>query len=394
MQEMSYHEILARLVSFPTISENSNLDLIRWIESYLAPYGVYVERIEDGQALKTSLLVRIGPDAPGGLIFSGHTDVVPVAGQPWREDPFRMIKQDDRFVGRGVCDMKGFLACALANLAHWQAQPLAQPVYFAFSYDEEVGCDKAPFLIKRLHALGARDAWVIVGEPSLLQPVVAQKGILNLRTTVTGKSAHSAQILHQGISAVHAASKLVVALENIMHDLIAAGEIDASFPVAHSSLHVGTIHGGIAHNVLARECLFDWEIRNLPSQPMDALLDRVKRCEARLIDETPGLRIETTRTSPIVPGLENRANAGLLDLVIAHLPADARKTSVAYASEAGHFQNSGFATLILGPGSIAQAHQADEWIAIEQLEACVLLMRQLVSARCLTPLAATTAAMQ
>lgn len=394
MQEMCYQEILARLVAFPTISKDSNLDLIRWIESYLAPYEVYSERIKDKESPKASLLVRIGPDAPGGLIFSGHTDVVPVAGQPWREDPFRMTKKDDRVIGRGVCDMKGFLACALANLAHWQKQPLKQPVYFAFSYDEEVGCDKAPFLIERLHALGAGAAWVIVGEPSLLQPVVAQKGILNLRTTVTGKSAHSAQILHQGISAVHAAGKLVVALENIMHDLIAAGEVDTSFPVPHSSLHVGTIHGGIAHNVLARDCLIDWEIRNLPSQSMDALLARVARCEARLIAETPGLSIETTRTSPIVPGLENRANASLLDLVMTHLPANARQTAVAYASEAGHFQNSGFATLILGPGSIAQAHQADEWIAIEQLEACIVLMRNLVSARCLTPLPATTAAMQ
>lgn len=391
MQEMSYSEILARLVSFPTVSSDSNLDLIRWIESYLAPHGVYFERIEDGQDPKASLLVRIGPHAPGGLIFSGHTDVVPVAGQPWHQDPFRMTRKGDRFVGRGVCDMKGFLACALANLAHWRAQPLAQPVYFSFSYDEEIGCDKAPFLIERLHALGARDAWVIVGEPSLLQPVVAQKGIVNLRTTVTGKSAHSSQILHQGVSAVHAASKLVTALEGIMDDLVAAGAIDASFPVAHSSLHVGIIHGGIAHNVLARECLIDWEIRNLPSQPMDTLLARVRDCEARLIDENPGLSIETVATSPVVPGLENRANAGLLDLVMAHLPAGTGKTSVAYASEAGHFQNSGFATLILGPGSIAQAHQADEWIAIEQLETCFLLLRELVAARCLTPLVAETA---
>ncbi len=391
MQALSYAEILARLVAFPTVSSESNLDLIDWIESYLAPHGVYVERIEDGQEAKASLLVRIGPQAPGGLIFSGHSDVVPVAGQQWHEDPFQMTRKGGKFIGRGVCDMKGFLACALSNLPHWTAQDLKQPVYFAFSYDEETGCDKVPFLIERLRALDARHAWAIIGEPSLLQPVVAHKGIVNLRTTVTGKSAHSSQILHQGISAVHAASKLVTALEGIMGDLIAAGEIDESFNVAHSSLHVGTIHGGIAHNVLARECVINWEIRNLPSQPMDALLARVERCEARLVEANPGLGIDTVATSPIVPGLENRANAGLLDLVMAHLPAGSGKSSVAYASEAGHFQKNGFSTLILGPGSIAQAHQGDEWIAVEQLDACVLLMRKLVTARCLRSLAEETA---
>lgn len=375
-------DILAKLTSFNTISSESNLPLIEWMEQYLGGLGIYHERLADpdGQ-LKASLIARVGPENTGGLIFSGHTDVVPVAKQPWTADPFTMREENGKYIGRGVCDMKGFLACMLANAPRWQAQTLKAPIYFAFSYDEEVGCDKAPPIAERIKALGGADAYAIIGEPTLLCPVVSHKGITTIRTTLTGSAAHSSQILHQGVSAIHEAGKLVAYIERVMYDLIADGELDEHFNVPHSSLHVGMIHGGIAHNVLARECTLDWEIRNLPSQTLESVLQRVEAYAKKLTDAQPLLSIRTELTSPPVPGLENRCNSGLLALIKQHLP-EKTPEYVAYGTEAGYFQQAGFESIILGPGSISQAHQPDEWIDISQIEQCTALLQQLVNSRC------------
>lgn len=278
--------------------------------------------------------------------------------------------------------MKGFIACVLANAPAWQQLALNKPIYFAFSYDEEVGCDKAPRIARTLQAWGAQSAWAIIGEPTLLAPVVGQKGIVNIRTTVTGMAAHSSQILHQGISAIHEAGKLVSYIEQVMYDLIADGEINPAFNVPHSSLHVGMIQGGIAHNVLARECTLDWEIRNLPEQSVESVLARVQRYADQLCEKNPALRIDTVLTSAIVPGLVNRNNEALLALLAKHLP-NTKPEHVAYATEAGHFQQAGFQAVILGPGSILQAHQPDEWIDKAQLEQCCDLLDALVRDVCL-----------
>lgn len=380
---MNYQSILQQLIAYNTISSESNLPLIDWVQQYLQDLGIECQILADEQGLpKASLIARIGPAASGGLIFSGHTDVVPVAEQPWTADAFVMREQDGKLIGRGVCDMKGFIACVLANAAAWRDLALKKPVYFAFSYDEEVGCDKAPRIAQMIKNWGGAEAWAIIGEPTLLKPVVGQKGIVNLRTTVTGMAAHSSQILHQGISAVHEAGKLVGYIEQVMHDLIADGEINAAFNVPHSSLHVGMIQGGIAHNVLARECILDWEIRNLPEQSVEAVLARVEKYAAQLCAANPELRIDTAFTSAIVPGLVNANNRELLDLLAKHLP-DSKPEHVAYATEAGHFQQAGFQAVILGPGSILQAHQPDEWIEKSQLEACCRLLDDLVKDACL-----------
>ncbi|SUO97755.1 acetylornithine deacetylase [Suttonella ornithocola] len=381
---MNYLEILEKLVSFNTISSESNLELIEWIENYLDQFEVYHERLSDKDGLpKASLIARIGNLAEGGLIFSGHTDVVPVNSQPWTDNPFAMRQSADKCIGRGVCDMKGFIACVLAGVPQWAqlSAHLQKPIYFAFSYDEEVGCDKAPAIAKRIKEMGGGEAWAIIGEPTLMQPVVGQKGIVNIRTVVTGQSAHSSQILHQGVSAVHEAAKLVTYIEQVMQDLQEDGELDLQFNVPHSSLHVGMIHGGIAHNVLARECYFDWEIRNLPSQTLDSIMARVDAYADTLTAANPALMIKTEYTTPIVPGLENRDNMGLLALVHQLLP-DAHPECVAYATEAGQFQEAGYQAIILGPGSILQAHQPDEWIAIEQLEQCYQFLLASVKAHC------------
>ncbi|MCQ9328905.1 acetylornithine deacetylase [Pelistega suis] len=379
---MQTTDILRQLISFNTISSESNLGLIEWIEQLLKEQGIYTERLEDESGLpKASLIARIGPAVEGGLILSGHTDVVPVKGQPWEDDPFVMRETAETFIGRGVCDMKGFIASAIAGALQWKNLDLRKPVYLAFSYDEEVGCEKAPRIAKRIVELGGQKAWAIIGEPTSLNPVVGQKGIVNIRTTLTGMAAHSSQILHQGLSAIHEGSKLVTCIEKVMQDLIDDGEINTDYNVPHSTLHVGMISGGIAYNVLARECHLYWEIRNLPEQDIHSVLARVQKYADELCAKNTNLKIETEFTSAVVPGLVNRNNDDLLTLLARHM--DSKPGYVAYATEAGHFQQAGFQAVICGPGNIQQAHQPEEWVAKSQLQDCDKLLDALVKDACL-----------
>lgn len=367
-------ELLEKLVGFDTTSSESNLALIEYVEDYLAAYGVSAERVMGPCNTKANLIARIGPDAPGGVMLSGHTDVVPVAGQPWSSDPFTLLDGNDgRLYGRGTCDMKGFIASVLAMVPAWVKAPLQQPIYLGFSYDEEIGCVGAPSLIKRFYKHYSTSAHVIVGEPTSMQPVVAQKGATNLRTTVIGQEAHSSQV-NQGTSAIHVAARLVTFIEDTMAALVEEGRVDEAFNVPHTSLHVGKIKGGTAINIMARECQFEWEIRHLPTDTFDEIYARFAAYCAQLSTElqAKGKHVEIT-TEPLnvtVPGLADRDNDQVLRLAKDHLPAGCCDHAVAYATEAGQFQGQGLQTIILGPGSIAQAHQPDEYIDIEQLEAC------------------------
>lgn len=377
---MTAVEMLERLVGFATVSRDSNLALIDFIEQWLERHGVESWRVASDDGRKANLLARIGPAVEGGVVLSGHTDVVPVDGQPWSTDPFTLIDGGDgRLYGRGTCDMKGFIACALAEVPHWVTLALKKPIYLAFSYDEEVGCLGAPRMIEQLMRDHPRPATVIVGEPTLMQPVVAQKGSTNLRTTVTGRAAHSSQV-NQGVSAIHVAARLVTRIEDVMGELRAEGRVDEAFNVAHSSLHVGKIQGGTAINIMARECQFDWEIRHLPSDDFNDLLARVNdyaaTLEADIQARSPECRITTERLVDTVPALANRDNDQVLALcseLLGEQPAGA----VAYATEAGQFQREGLSVLICGPGSIAQAHQPDEYIEHAQLEAASDFMHAL-----------------
>lgn len=381
---MTAREMLERLVGFATVSRDSNLELIAFIEEYLDEYGVEHWRVENDDGTKANLLARIGPEVADGVVLSGHTDVVPVDGQPWSSDPFTLIdKSDGRLYGRGTCDMKGFIACALAEVPDWVSQALHKPIYLAFSYDEEIGCIGAPRMIERLMADYPRPAAVIVGEPTLMQPVVAHKGATNLRTTVTGRASHSSQV-DQGVSAIHVAARLVTRIEDVMAELRAEGRIDEAFNVAHSSLHVGKIAGGTAINIMARECTFEWEIRHLPSDRFEELLGRVNtyatELEAEMQQRAPETSIVTEALNVTVPALADDNNAEvltlcreLLDESIDEQPSGA----VAYATEAGQFQRVGLPTVICGPGSIRQAHQPDEYIEIEQLAAGTRFMQAL-----------------
>ncbi|MGO2241205.1 MAG: acetylornithine deacetylase [Halomonas sp.] len=366
--------LLEKLVAFDTTSSESNLALIEYVEGYLAEYGVSAERVLSPCGTKANLVARIGPDAPGGVMLSGHTDVVPVAGQPWSSDPFTLRDGGDgRLYGRGTCDMKGFIACVLSMVPSWTKAPLQQPIYLGFSYDEEIGCVGAPSLIKRFYEHYSTTAHVIVGEPTSMQPVVAQKGATNLRTTVIGREAHSSQV-NQGTSAIHVAARLVTFIEDTMAALVEEGRVDEAFNVPHTSLHVGKIKGGTAINIMARECQFDWEIRHLPTETFESVYERFDTFCAQLTAElqAKGKHVEIT-TEPLnvtVPGLADRDNDQVLRLAKDHLPTACCNHAVAYATEAGQFQGQGLQTIILGPGSIAQAHQPDEYVEIEQLQAC------------------------
>lgn len=373
--------LLGQLVAFDTTSSESNLALIEFVEGYLADYGISAERVMSPCGTKANLIARIGPNAPGGVMLSGHTDVVPVAGQPWSSDPFTLRDGGDgRLYGRGTCDMKGFIACALAMVPTWAKAPLKQPIYFGFSYDEEIGCVGAPSLIKRFYEHYSTTAHVIVGEPTSMQPVVAQKGATNLRTTVIGREAHSSQV-NQGTSAIHVAARLVTFIEDTMAALVDEGRVDEAFNVPHTSLHVGKIKGGTAINIMARECQFEWEVRHLPTETFDEIYARFSDYCATLSESlgAQGKTVEIT-TEPLnvtVPGLADRDNQQVLRLAQDHLPDGCCQHAVAYATEAGQFQGQGLQTIILGPGSIAQAHQPDEYIDAAQLDACSRFMQRL-----------------
>ena len=370
-------ESLARLVAFASISGSDMGAMLDWLTAEVAPHTSLCQRLPATDNCGEALLLRIG-EGKSGLVLAGHLDVVPVAGQPWTGDPFTLRAADGRYYGRGVCDMKGFFACALALLP--ELPLLRAPLWLAISCDEEIDCLSAPRLAHALREHGADGAYVWVGEPTLMQPVVAHKGITNLRTIVHGRAAHSSQV-GQGASAIHAAARLIAAIEDVMSELQAEGQLDPHFDVSHASLHVGKISGGTAVNIVADRCQFDWEIRHLPHETFAAIRARVASAERALEAQYPGLRIETTPTIATVAALQDADNADWLALLGAHLP-DATRQYVANATEAGAYQQAGLSTLICGPGSIRQAHQADEWIETAQLSQCARVMRAVIAARC------------
>lgn len=379
---MTTTEILAKLVSFPVLGNESNLSILRWIESYLEEHGVDYQLIYNDDQDKASLHCRFGPATDGGTILSGHMDVVPTEGQPWNTDPFVLTdKGDGRLYARGSCDMKGFLACCLAAVPDLLAAKLSKPIYFAFSYDEEVGCQAGVAL-----AEGIRDfytekpKYAIIGEPSMMQPIVGQKGINVYKTTVYGSQGHSSRV-KQEVSAVQEAARLVVWLEDYMDQLIAEGRTDDRFYPNHTSIHTGVIHGGTAFNIIANECYIDWDYRNIPSDnAADIFAAFETYCQQR-IDKMrkiyPDFNITHEAHHPPVVALDTAEDAEVVDM-IKQLTGNNKTSTVAYAAEAGQFSQAGFQAVICGPGSIEQAHRANEFVDKSQLEACEDFLRKLV----------------
>jgi len=375
-------KLLAKLVSFPVFGGENNMSIITWIKDYIEDKGIRTTLVPNGEGTKASLHCRIGPAVDGGVILSGHTDVVPVEGQAWDTDPFILTdKGDGKLYARGSCDMKGFIACCLDVLPKMIEAPLERPIYFAFSYDEEVGCLSAPDLIKDIQAKYTESPkYAIIGEPSLMQPVVGQKGICVLETNVNGSAGHSSRI-RQEVSAIHESARLILWLENKMNTLVEKGRTDQRFTPPHTSLHVGLVKGGIAPNVIADKASFHWDVRVIPRDSVyDIIAEFKAHCAERenlLKKVFPGFKIETVEHHPPVPPLDTSEDQSIVNLVT-RLTGNKKLDTVAYAAEAGQFALGGYESIICGPGSIAQAHRANEFIEKRQLELGVKMIRDLV----------------
>ncbi|TVP80779.1 acetylornithine deacetylase [Thioalkalivibrio sp.] len=372
--------MLERLVAFDTVSRNSNLVLIDFVKGWLARHGVdsLLVRSDDGD--KANLLATVGPAVPGGVVLSGHTDVVPVEGQPWTSDPFRVVERDGRLYGRGTCDMKAFLAIALALVPDMHG--LRRPIHLALSYDEEVGCRGAPRLIDTMLEQLPRPAAVIVGEPTEMHVVSAHKGIAVMRTVVTGHEAHSSQT-HRGVSAVTTAARLIAHLDDLARQRVEHGPFAAGFEPPYTTIHVGTVHGGTAVNIIARECSFEWDVRSIPEDGPEGILEgfrehcrTVVEPQMRVIGPGSGVATELLVEAPplahedLNPAIELACRLAAVDTTV----------RVPFAAEAGLFQRAGLPSVICGPGSIDQAHQPDEFIALEQVEAGLGFQRRLIEA--------------
>ena len=373
-------EMTSRLVAFDTESAKSNLPLIDFVADYLREQGVTFTCAPNAAGDKAAIFATIGPDAPGGVLLSGHTDVVPVAGQDWLSDPFVLRRTEDRLYGRGTVDMKGFGAVCLAMIPEFKKAGLARPIHLLLSYDEETTCRGPLDVIARLGVDLPKPAAVIVGEPTSMQVADAHKSVTTFVTQVTGFEIHSAN-LHRGVSAVHVGCQLVCELERIGAELRAAGDPSGRFDPPWSSVHVGLIEGGTARNIVAKSCRFEWEVRGLPGARGALVRDRLETfCDGlrrTIFAGFPQAGIETIIENE-VPGLapEPGSAAETLALRLARRNAT---IAVPYATEAGHFQQAGTPTVVCGPGRIDQAHQPDEYIEIEQLSACVAFMRRLAA---------------
>ncbi|MBX3705630.1 MAG: acetylornithine deacetylase [Pseudomonadales bacterium] len=371
-------EMLERLVGMPTVSRDSNLTLIAFVRDYLAAHGVVARLVDSECGTKANLYATIGPQVEGGVVLSGHTDVVPVDGQDWSTDPFTLTERDGRLYGRGTADMKAFIAIALALVPDMQR--LRRPVHLALSYDEEIGCLGAPRLIDALVRDVPRPAAVIVGEPTSMRVVTAHKSMFIFETHVRGYEVHSS-MQDQGVPAIMYAARLISWLADRQRENRARACPDCPFAPAYSTLHCGLIQGGTAQNITARDCRFVTDIRTLPDEdPLDYFRALERFAREELEPEMRAIHPETGidfRIRAAVPGFA----AGDTDPAVAlvkQLTGQNATEVVAYGAEAGQFHAAGLSVVVCGPGSIEQAHQPDEYLSIEQLEAGTAFTRRLI----------------
>ena len=362
-------ERLSNLVGFDTTSAYSNLGIIEWIEAQVAPLGARIERLPNSEGDKANLWIRFGPDADGGVLLSGHTDVVPVAGQDWATDPFTLTERNGRLYGRGACDMKGFIALCLAYAEDFADEAIGQPVHFAFSYDEEVGCLGAPDMIHDIAKRGPRPSAAIIGEPTEWGVVSAHKSIDTFFVTVTGREAHSSRT-DLGVSAIQEAARFISALNDLGDQARTRVPKDSDFAPPETTLTVGTIAGGEAANILAKTCRFQFDIRVPSTDDRDFYLQAVTsladEADARIKARAPEGGFNLTHRSG-APGLAPET-AGAAEALARAITGDNETRVAPFATEAGQFQTyGGFSTIVCGPGSIAQAHQPNEYLEVAQL---------------------------
>jgi acetylornithine deacetylase len=372
-------DLIHRLVGFDTVSVHSNLALIHYVRDYLRDLGIDSRLTFDAEGKKANLLAAIGPNVPGGIVLSGHTDVVPVAGQPWESDPFTVAERDGRLYGRGTADMKSFLAIALALAPEFRAAKLRVPIYLALSYDEEVGCLGVGKLLDDLAAALPRPAAAIIGEPTLMKLINRHKGFQSFTTTVTGRDGHSSGT-HRGVNAIAYAAEIVAFLSQLAAEIAAKGPFDDGFDPPYTTINVGAVRGGTAINIIARQCSFDWEFRPIPGfdpEPLrrrfDAFIAESIQPRMRAVAPEAGVvTIQDSGSPPLVPEADSPAEALVRLLTGANIAG-----AVSFGTEASHFQESGIPAVICGPGSIEQGHQPNEFIALDQVDACIAFMRKL-----------------
>ncbi|WP_277963217.1 acetylornithine deacetylase [Pseudomonas sp. RIT-To-2] len=371
-------DIARVLIGFPSVSDRTNLDLIEWVRHYLEGFGVSAQVLPAACGHKANLFASLGAVRPGGIILSGHTDVVPVEGQAWAQDPFTARLDGARLYGRGSCDMKGFIAVVLAMVPELMASP-RQSFHLALSYDEEVGAHGAQALVPFIAQAGLAPAGCIVGEPTSMGLVVGHKGRHEISCCVRGKAAHSS-VPSEGVNAIDVAARVQVQLQH-MAQRLAQGPLDQGFDVPYTTVQVCKVRGGVAGNVIPGQCSFDFEIRYLPGCDAEHLLAQVKAYAGQALwgatpEHATGAAIEFSHTLH-TPGLDEHANQSFAHWLRQACALTEGAQRVAYSTEAGLFQAAGIPTVVCGPGSIKQAHKADEYVEVAQLQACAQFLRRL-----------------
>ena len=378
-QIVSTEQMLEKLVGFDTTSRDGNIPLIAFVERYLDSWDIPHFRVDYEAGKKTNLFATIGPDIAGGIVLSGHTDVVPVDGQNWASKPFELADRDNRFYGRGACDMKGFLAIILAFVPKFKAANLQIPIHLALSCDEEVGCKGVRPLVAHIRDHMKKPKLVIVGEPTSMQVVNAHKSAMTFSTEVLGHEAHSS-LTDQGVNAIMIAGELLGEINRIREDLIVKGDVTGRFNPPYSTIHVGVIEGGTAKNIVPRRCSFQWETRLLPTADPTEVPMRYESFAASLEPAMKKIAADTgiqNRQTNVVPGLAPEINSPAEHLAL-HLAGANGAHAVSYCTEAGLFQQIGIPAIIVGPGSIEQAHKPDEYIDKSELAKCEVFMARLL----------------
>lgn len=375
---MSIESILADLVAIPSLPGRPNALIVDRIRGELASHGVESVVIAGPEGDRLNIFATIGPRDRPGYILSGHTDVVPVEGQTWATDPFRLVAVGPRLCGRGTADMKGFLACVLAMVPEFLAMPLERPVHLAFSYDEEIGCRGVVHLIDRLTSLCAPPAGCIVGEPTEMRPVLAHKGKQALELTIEGRAGHSSDP-GLGANALYPAAELLLFVRDRAARLAAEGPFDPRFIPAHSTLQAGVVHGGTAVNVVPDRAVIEIEVRGIPGQQPEEVTSEVVAALADIAERAVAagqeIRVSNRELSryPALAPADDPALAALLARLTGHAPV----ATVSYGTEAGLFQAAGIASVVCGPGAIGRAHRADEYILTSELDECRQMLRGL-----------------
>ncbi|SNY92995.1 acetylornithine deacetylase [Cohaesibacter sp. ES.047] len=371
-------EIMARLVGFESLSGEPNLDMIDYIKSYLIGLGVEPMISHDETGEKANLFAVIGPNVDGGVLFNGHTDVVPTLGQDWSQDPFKMIERDGRLIGRGTVDMKGFLACSLAMVPRFQAADLKKPILISFCYDEEIGGFGAPILANDIIERGPKPAVAIVGEPTTMILVSGHKAGLELRTEFTGFAAHASDP-RKGVNAVEFAARFINKIIEIANRCSIAPYHDSPFEPPYTTFNIGTLNGGVARNITANACALDWELRPMPGEDGQVILAELQYfVDSELLPLMravyPDASVKTAVEAD-VPGLSADESSPAVQFIRSVTGLNSSEV-VSFGTDAGHFDRVGISTIVFGPGSIEQAHKPDEYIELSEISNCLTFMQQ------------------